>query len=299
MLAWLALRKVDPHGFFDAFRQSEWSYLLLAGAAFTAAVLVRWLRWWLLFAPNRRPSLRSLGSAFLIGYLFNSVLPGRPGELARAVALKREAGTPVAEALATTAAERIYDVVVLVALVSATAPFVAESHALRIAGLVAGALAALAAAAAVAVGRNGSRLERVLSRLPRVSGGTARRLVASIVHGLASLRDVRLAAVAIVLTGVSWLLLALSAWALLLAFQLPVGFAIALLVVVAANLTLLVPISPAGLGVFEAATVSVLAGFAVDRSAALSYAVALHGLNLFPYLIAGAIALQRHLTVVR
>ena len=107
VLAWLASRSVDPHAFVASFRRTEWWYLLPSGAALVAAVLARWLRWWLLFAPGRRPPLGALGRAFLIGHLFNNLLPARPGELARAVALRREAGTPVVEGLATTAAERV------------------------------------------------------------------------------------------------------------------------------------------------------------------------------------------------
>ena len=121
-VAWLAIRSVDPHAFLVAFRESAWWYLLPSAGALAAAVLARWLRWWLLFAPGRRPPIGAVGRAFLIGHLFNSLLPARPGELARAVALRREAGTPIVEALATTAAERVYDVLALVAFLVASAP---------------------------------------------------------------------------------------------------------------------------------------------------------------------------------
>ena len=297
--AWLASRNVAPHAFAAAFRESDWWYLLPSGVALAAAVAIRWLRWWLLFATERRPPLPALGRAFLIGYLFNNLLPARPGELARALALRREAGTPVVEALATTAAERIYDVLALVGLLFDTAPVLPETAEVRTATFAAGAVTAAALAAAVVFARNRARLERVLSRVPGLSVGTARRWTASILDGLVSLRDRRLAALAILLTASSWFLLAVSTWALLLAFHLHLGLGVAALIIAAANLTLLVPASPGGVGVFEAATVAVLAGFSVDRSAALSYAVALHGLNLFPYVLVGALALQRHLSLVR
>ncbi|HYZ76891.1 MAG TPA: lysylphosphatidylglycerol synthase transmembrane domain-containing protein [Gaiellaceae bacterium] len=298
-LAWLATRNVDPQAFAAAFRRSDWWYLLPSGAALVAAVASRWLRWWLLFARGRRPPLHTLGRAFLIGYLFNNLLPARPGELARALALRREVRTPVAEALATTAAERVYDVLALVALLLLSAPFLPASPDVRTATIAAGVVAAAAVAAAVAFGRKGARLERLLSRMPGVSAGTAGRWTASILDGLVSLRDLRIAASAAALTAVSWVLLAMSAWALFDAFHLRLGFGVAVLVVGAANLTLLVPASPGGVGVFEAAVVGVLAGFSVDRSAALSYAVALHGLNFFPYVLVGAVALQRHVALVR
>ena len=298
-LAWLAARSVDPHAFVASFRRTAWRYLVPSGAALVAAVAARWLRWWLLFAPGRRPPFGALGRAFLIGHLFNNLLPARPGEVARAVALRREAGTPVVEALATTAAERVYDVLGLVVLVAASAPFAPVGRDARTGALAAGTIAAAALVAVVVFGRDGARLERVLSRVPRLSADAARRWSASAVHGVVSLRDLRVAVPAVLLTAASWMLLAFSGWALLLAFHLHLGFAEGLLVVVAANLALLVPASPGGVGVFEAATVGMLAGFSVDRSAALSYAVALHGLNLFPYVLVGAVALQRHVALMR
>jgi glycosyltransferase 2 family protein len=299
VLAWLAARSVDPHAFVASFRRTAWWWLLPSGAALVAAVGARWLRWWLLFAPGRRPPLGALGRAFLIGHLFNNLLPARPGELARAVALRREAGTPVVEALATTAAERVYDVLALVVLLAVSIPFAAVSADARTAAAIAGAFAAAALVAAVVFGRDGARLERVLSRVPRLSPDAARRSAASAVHGVVSLCDLRVALPAVALTAISWVLLALSGWVLLLAFHLHLGFAGGLVVVVAANLALLLPASPGGVGVFEAAAVSVLVGLSVDRSVALSYAVALHGLNLFPYVVVGAIALLRHARIVR
>jgi uncharacterized protein (TIRG00374 family) len=298
-LAWLATRNVDPQAFAAAFRRSDWWYLLPSGAALVAAVACRWLRWWLLFARGRRPPLHALGRAFLIGYLFNNLLPARPGELARALALKREVRTSVAEALATTAAERVYDVLALVGLLLLSAPFLPESPNVRTATIAAGVVTGAALAVAVAFGRKGARLERLLARVPGVSASAAGRWTASVLDGLVSLRDLRIAASAAALTAVSWVLLAVSAWTLLEAFHLRLGFGVAVLVVGAANLTLLVPASPGGVGVFEAAVVGVLLGFSVDRSAALSYAVALHGLNFFPYVVVGAVALQRHLALVR
>ena len=243
-LAWLATRNVDPQAFAAAFRRSDWWYLLPSGAALVAAVACRWLRWWLLFARRRRPPLHALGRAFLIGYLFNNLLPARPGELARALALKREVRTPVAEALATTAAERVYDVLALVALLLLSAPFVPESPEVRTATIAGGVVTVAALAGAVAFGRKGTRLERLLGRVPGVSADAAGRWTASVLDGLVSLRDLRIAASAAALTAVSWVLLAVSAWALLDAFHLRLGFGVAVLVFGAANLTLLVPASP-------------------------------------------------------
>jgi uncharacterized membrane protein YbhN (UPF0104 family) len=77
-------------------------------------------------------------------------------------------------------------------------------------------------------------------------------------------------------------------------FHLGLGLSAGLLVVVAVNLAMIIPSGPAGLGVFEAATLAVLLPYHVDRPTALSYALLLHALNLIPFIVFGYIALQYH-----
>jgi uncharacterized membrane protein YbhN (UPF0104 family) len=82
--------------------------------------------------------------------------------------------------------------------------------------------------------------------------------------------------------------MAFSFWILTNAFDLGLPVVAGMLVVVAINLSLVLPSSPAALGVFEAATVVALRAFDVARAEALSYALVLHLLNLVPFLVIGA-----------
>ena len=61
-----------------------------------------------------------------------------------------------------------------------------------------------------------------------------------------------------------------------------------MLVVIGIGLAMILPSSPAALGVFEGATVVVLAAYGVDKSEALSYALVLHALNVLPLLVVAA-----------
>ena len=57
---------------------------------------------------------------------------------------------------------------------------------------------------------------------------------------------------------------------------------------------MILPSSPAAVGVFEGATVVVLSAYGVPASAALSYAIVLHALNVVPLLaVAVALAVSR------
>ena len=86
-------------------------------------------------------------------------------------------------------------------------------------------------------------------------------------------------------------MLALSYWILMEAFHLDLPLASAVLVTVAINLSLVLPSSPAALGVFEAATIIALNAWDVPQAEALSYALILHLFNLVPFLIIGAVLL--------
>jgi uncharacterized membrane protein YbhN (UPF0104 family) len=62
---------------------------------------------------------------------------------------------------------------------------------------------------------------------------------------------------------------------------------------------MILPSSPAAVGVFEAAALIALKAYGIDKSAALSYALVLHAVNFAPYVIAGAVVLHGQAIAVR
>src|SRR5947209_18683721 len=96
---YLALRSVHFDQVWRALRDSHYTWLIPAFAAFAAATMARALRWHALFAPGKRPPLGAVTNAMLVGYLFNNIMPARAGEAARVVTLTQRAGTPAAEAV--------------------------------------------------------------------------------------------------------------------------------------------------------------------------------------------------------
>lgn len=291
LLGYLAFREVDLDELGRALGTTDYRYLVPAGLTLAAGVAVRAWRWQVLFAHGRRPAFGLVLNALLISYLFNTILPARPGEVARVHVLGTRAGVSRAEVLATVVLERVYDLFVLILLLAVAAPFLPPVDWLKAAlglGVVLG-LALLAGA--LLVRRYGTRAARALLRplrlLPAVSEQRVQLLAASTVNGLAAIRATRVAAAALALTALSWLLLAVSGWFLLRGTEIDAGFAAALLVLVATNLVLVLPSSPAGLGAFEAAAVVALAAYGVEREQALSYALVLHALNALPYIVVG------------
>ena len=205
---------------------------------------------------GRRSPLAS--SALLIGYLFNSILPARAGELARVLALGSRAGLSRTQVLATVVLERAFDVIVLVALLVVSAPFLPSVDWLNAAVALGAVAGAALIGAAVLVRRYGVRGARVFAAARRmVAGG---RAGAGRGHGeglcgrdsWASLRAGS-AVRALAVTLVSWLVLACSIWLLLLGTEMDASFGMALLILIATNLVLVLPSGPAAVGTFEAA----------------------------------------------
>jgi uncharacterized membrane protein YbhN (UPF0104 family) len=152
-------------------------------------------------------------------------------------------------------------------------------------------LAAVALLAATR-GRVPSWLLRVISHLPFVSLARAEQASSNFLRGLAMLRSWRLATAAVSLTTASWGVLGLSAWFVMRGFDLGLSPAAGMLVMIATALAMILPSLPAAVGVFEAATLVSLDPYALPTGQALSYALVLHALNFFPYILTGFVILQ-------
>jgi glycosyltransferase 2 family protein len=305
LFAYLAVRDVHPDEVWRALGDCDYWWLVPAFGVFLAANVLRVYRWRFLFSRETRPAFRPLASAMLIGQFFNNVLPARAGEAARIVTLNQSSGTSRAQAAGTVLIERAYDVLSLLLLLFVLSPWLPHVSWLRAAAIFAVVLSAglVAAFVVVAVWRERPLLTllRPLRRLPFAPEQRLELVAANLVHGLVGLRRGRLAVLAIALTTASWIGFGISAWLVLRGFD--VGRELSpiagILVVIAIGLAMILPSSPAAVGVFEAAVLVALKAYGVPESRALSYALVLHALNFFPYIAAGAILLQLHAVSLR
>jgi len=293
---YVAVRGVEIDDAVQALRDSDLVWLIPALPVFSAGVVLRGVRWWALFDADKRPSLHAVMYALLVGYFFNNILPARAGEAARVIALNNRAKTPLGEIVGTVVVERVFDILALLLILLCAYPWLPEISWLRNAAILGAIVTAVLAVLIVLVVRYDARaVHWLLSPLRRIRRpGFAERVEVAAINatrGLIALRNPVIALRGFALTVASWVVLALSFWILMDAFALDLPFAAAVLVTVAINLSLVLPSSPAALGVFEAATIIALNAFDVPQAEALSYALVLHLLNLVPFLIIGALLL--------
>jgi len=301
--AYLALRDVHLAVVWHGLRRSNYWWLAPALAALALANVVRAVRWRYLFAAESRPPLRNVFSAMLLGIFFNNVLPARAGEAARIVALKQSSGTSRAEAAGTVVLERVYDLLVVLGLLFVLLPWLPHVSWLRAAAILAIGLSGGVVAAFVVLAVYGERLLRTilrpLGRLPLIPLERAEVAAVNLTRGFTALRRLRLAALALATTTLSWLLFGISAWCVMRGFALGLSPVAGMLVIVAVALGMILPSSPAAVGVFEAAVLVALGAYDIPKSQALSYALVLHAVNFLPYIAAGVAVTYVHVLGLR
>ena len=117
---WFSMRGVSVPEVWRALRHSN---LLLFGAVMgltLSSFLIRALRWRSFLSGVQRPTLDSLYSATMIGFMANNMLPFRLGEFVRAWALARREKCSATMVLATVVVERVVDMLALLAILGVT-----------------------------------------------------------------------------------------------------------------------------------------------------------------------------------
>lgn len=294
----LLLRVVRLESLADAWQRANGLYFLPGAALLLAAMIARGLAWRALAGGRIRPS-----RAFWVlnvGYLVNAVLPLRLGDLARAVL----AGSPregdastitPSSALSSVVLERVLDLVCILGLVLLALPVVAGQAwgGRTIAWTLA--TAGLGVVGVLAAGLVRRPLIRWLTMRTTPDSRSARWVerLESFLHGLDALRDWRTALPAILLLAATWFIWLVEYTVLLRAFAPSATLGQGLVALVGSALGMMIPSSPGGIGVYEAAVVGALGVIHIDSETALAYAISVHVLNSAGVIVLGLIGLAR------
>ncbi len=257
---------------------------------------IKVLKWEMLLLPSGRVTRVNLLYSMSVGYLVNTLLPGRLGELARTYMLAKVEGVSLVAVLSTVALDRILDVVavaVLLALVLPSTdlpPWVGQSGLLV--GL--GGVALLLLCILLAYPRWRSLFLRLLAASPSFPGkGLIEKWAEALCLGLEGLKGAGALARIASATAAIWVVAVFSAYFAQLTFHLQAPLWAAALVVAMTNLGMVVPSSPGYVGVYHYLVVLALGAFGVDREVALGYAVVFHLAWILPVCLVGAFGLWR------
>ncbi len=116
---YVAFRRVPVAELWRYFAAINFGWALPAMALILLAFVVRAVRWRIIVSSIQPITLRQAFHPLMIGFMINCVLPGRVGELARPMILYKRDRIPFVTGLATVAAERVFDLCLLVVLFAA------------------------------------------------------------------------------------------------------------------------------------------------------------------------------------
>jgi uncharacterized protein (TIRG00374 family) len=227
--------------------------------------------------------------AKLTASAMNNVIPLRGGDMARLWMLQRHARISKTAAAAIAGVEGLFDMATLGALALIAAAGLSTQR------WAVGAALVVSPAAAALIG-----LSRRLARRPRTSAqGTGRwqrafvRIAARIEPGVRALRQPGVIARVAAASALSWALEVGMVVVCARALHLPIGPRLAAVVLLAINVAMAVPSSPAGAGAFEGAVVVVLMLAGIGKSPAVAFALLYHLVQVVPVTLAGTLVVWR------
>lgn len=301
-LLYLALRKVDWNEMVATLRRGDLLRLAIAVCILSVSCVARGLRWRVLLSAEKTLPPPMVFWATMIGYLGNSFLPARAGEVLRAVVIGRAGGISKSFSLATALTERIVDAVILVVVTAVALTTLAELP-LELAGALRGmAVIGLIGAVVVLVApRMGGLAQRVISRLPvsEKLRETLRKMSNSFLTGAGALQHWGRLGQFLLFSSAIWALDTLTALTTASAFGLSITPVQVFILLAALGIASALPSTPGYVGVYQFVAVTVLVPFGLSESQAVAYIIAYQGVNYVVILLWGLTGLWKLKSAVR
>jgi phosphatidylinositol alpha-mannosyltransferase len=294
-----ALSRLDIHRVGNALTSARPGWLALALALMMASLLLRAISWQQILSaavPDVRVQWRPVARATMIGVMASALVPGRVGEPSRSIVMARRLGStrrslPIV--IGTVVSQTLINLLALAILAAVTFTSVQLFRGHE-AGLL-GALAVPVVLAALAIA--GPRLLRLAqrsrwARLRRAGEAVARQVVLAR-RGLVVFARPRHGLPAILAQLGAWALQWLSCYCVILSLRLTpkATLVTAAAILLAVNVTAVLPATPSNLGVFQAACLVVLAAFGIGAGPGLAYGILLQAVEVVTALALGIPAL--------
>lgn len=113
---YLAFRNVPFQDLVEYLSSIELFWIVPSALLVIGGFSLRALRWRYILAATQPVGYWKAFHPLMIGFMVNCVLPGRLGEITRPLVLNRRQGVPMSTGLATVVVERIFDMVILLAM---------------------------------------------------------------------------------------------------------------------------------------------------------------------------------------
>ncbi len=113
---YLAFRNIPFADLWEYLATINYFWVVPAGLLVILSFVLRVLRWQIILGPTHNVTFWPAFHALMIAFMINTILPGRVGELARPAILNKSQGVKYSTGLATVATERVFDIIIIIAL---------------------------------------------------------------------------------------------------------------------------------------------------------------------------------------
>lgn len=296
LLLYLALRGVNWNELIATLRGANPLLIALGIVLLSVSCVVRGLRWRVLLSAEKTLPLLTVFWATMTGYLGNSYLPARAGEVVRSVLIGQKGGISKSFSLATALTERIVDAVVLVVVSAAALTTMGALpdemvRALRVMAVVGG----VGAVGIFAAPRLGGLVQWIINRLPLPQGPREKLggAAASFLTGAGALQHWGRLAQFLFFTAVIWSLDTLCGLSIARALGLSLNPAHVFVLLAAIGIASALPSTPGYVGVYQFVAVTVLVPFGLSEAQALAYIIAYQGVMYIVITLWGLIGLWK------
>ncbi len=274
----------------QAFIGIKWGWAIWVPVLNLANTFVEGLRLAIILLPlTERFDLRNCFNSTLVGILGNIMLPLRLGDGARAYYISKAESLALSSSLSALMLDRIADFLSFFVIMAITAALYPFPPSIKKMGMIAGLLFVIAILEIFALAGLGSHIGG------NSAGKIRRRVAAEIsnfLNGFAVMLNAGLLFPIIIASALSWLMRASMIWFMFQAFSLNLPLIATPITLILLNFGIAVVSTPANLGGFELAIVGALSQlFSVEIEIALSYAAALHVIEVAPMVAFGTIFL--------
>ncbi len=313
VFTWLFVRRIDADALRSLPARMDYRYVALATVVYLLEFVFRAIRWQILLAPLRRVPLRQVLSVTFVGFMANSLLPARAGELVKPLVGSRRFRIPFSSVLVTAITERVFDLLGLLSVLLLMTALIRFGGTpgpsprfllwLQRSGMALGAagVAGLALLFVLAARDAWARglFERITSRLPPPLAGTANKLYDGLASGLGAFQSARGPLLAGAWSVAVWVNGAVSIWVMSWAFEFHLAFAGACFVGLWLAIAVTVPQAPGFIGVWQFAVSETLVAWGAPVAQAQAFAILFWLLNFGPATAIGVVAVWREGLSVR
>ncbi len=297
LFLYLAFRNVTLNKLVDSFNQANYWYLIPAVAMMFFSHWLRAVRWRYILLPIKEITRNTLFSATLIGYMGNVILPAHLGEFFRSYVVSKKQNIPMASTFATIVIERLVDVWSLLLTMAITLIFFPFPNWVTKSGYIMFVFAFVLFGFLLFIKNRPAIVQKVIhvitAPLPGNLKKKAEEIFTSFIDGLIPLKRWHHYIIVSLYSILIWACYASIFYFVFLAFdfitQYNLVWSASLVVLVITTISIVVPSSPGYIGTYHWLCQLSLGLFGIPETAALSYAILVHGVSFIPVFLVGLV----------